>query len=91
MRQEEKEVRGAWLPAKLSITTQRRPLCPLLPHSPLEAVKSMATVKLICVLKRRRPGVTWGWGQGRARQGKPLGTRVCHACGFSEVTCVQAL
>lgn len=28
------------------------------PHSPLEAVKSMATVKLIWVLKRRRPRVT---------------------------------
>lgn len=43
---------------------------PLLPYSPLEAVKSMATVKLICVLKRRRPGVTWGgWAVGSAGQG----------------------
>lgn len=42
------------------------------PYSPLEAVKSMATVKLICVLKRKRPrvtrvGVGMGGGQRRAR------------------------
>lgn len=48
--------------SKPSCPPQPRDAHPALscPHSPLEAVKSMATVKLICVLKRRRPGVTWG-------------------------------
>lgn len=67
-----------WLPARATTTALRSFPSPhppptsrasAIPHSPLEAVKSMATVKLIWVLEEgEQQGVTWT--QARLREGE---------------------